>query len=59
MNHTVASYFYQRAGLSPLCLSELLAPGRRLETYVLLAALSPWRGLRVVENVASMAGKRR
>jgi hypothetical protein len=54
----VASSFYQRAGLSPLRLSELLAPGRRLETYVLLVALSPRRGLRVVENAASMAGKR-
>ncbi len=59
MSHTVWPALSTSELLSLLRISELLAPGRRLETYVLLAALSPRRGLRVVENVASMAGKRR
>jgi hypothetical protein len=59
LSHTLDIYFCQQAELSPLRLSELLAPRRRLKTYVPLADLSPRRGLRVVENVVSIAGKQR
>ncbi len=59
MSHTLNIYFCQQTGLSLLRLSELLVPRRGLQTYVPLADLSPRRVLRVVENVVSMAGKRR
>jgi hypothetical protein len=59
LSHTLDICFCQQAGLSPLRLSELLVPRRRLETYVPLADLSPRRVLRVVENVVSMAMNQR